>query len=503
MKNLLEIAKVATKKKVKKIEIFDEWSLKVKNSKFNEFYEDLTQGVYKNDRDAAAKLYNCSPKDARYRQLKSRFRRRLLNTIFFLDVNKPGASNYDRARFTCHKEWTLVKILQDNNAHNSAKNLARSILTTALKYRLSEIIVSCARILRQFAAEGNEAKQFEEYDLLVKTHNEILKAETRSEELYQRVIMDYYSPLDKQGDLNDRIESFSNILLGLSENFDSPLVFYNMFLVWAMRFEIERNYEALLEVCERAENYINDNPDFYQENRLIDFYTKKMSAYLHLGKFLPGQINAENCLKRFPEGSEPWFSFMKYYLLLALHTGHDIQALAIFNRSVGNKNFHKLDKKSKDKWSLFEAIIQFLLSQGPLASKLVCTKKRKVFSVDRFIETQFNYDADQKSLLVFSIIFQVFFLLENEEFDKSDKRIDVLQKMANRSLKKNVYFRSIQFIRLLLQFRKAEYQAEDLRNTDKYLNKLYEQPFSYRGVISQFEPIPFEKLWDLMLKRLG
>lgn len=503
MKNLLEIAKVATKKKVKKIEIFDEWSLKVKNSKFNEFYEDLTQGVYKNDRDAAAKLYDCSPKDARYRQLKSRFRRRLLNTIFFLDVNKPSASNYDRARFTCHKEWTLVKILQDNNAHNSAKNLAKSILTTALKYRLSEIIVNCSRMLRQFAAESNEVKQFEEYDLLIKSHNEILEAETRSEEYYQRVIMDYYRPLDKQEDLNDRIESFSNILLSLSESFDSPLVFYNMFLVWAMRYEIDRNYEALLEVCERAENYINDNPDFYQENRLIDFYTKKMSAYLHLGKFLPGQINAENCLKRFQEGSKPWFAFMEYYLLLALHTNHDIQALAIFNRSVGNKNFHKLDTKTKDKWVLFEAIIQFLLSKGSLASKLVSTKKRQGFSIDKFVNMHFNYDADQKSLMVFSIVFQVAFLLEHKQYNKSDELIDVLQNMANRNLKKDIYFRAIQFIRLILQFRKAEYQKEELRNTEKYLDRLHEHPFSYRGVLSQFEPIPYEKLWNLFITRLS
>ncbi len=75
--------------------------------------------------------------------------------------------------------------------------------------------------------------------------------------------------------------------------------------------------------------------------------------------------------------------------------------------------------------------------------------------------------------------------------------------MANRNLKKDIYFRAIQFIRLMLQFRKAEYQAEDLRNTEKYLKILEQQPFSYRGVLSQFEPIPFEKLWDLLIKRLG
>ena len=88
MKNLIEIAKIVTKRKVKKIEIFDEHSLKYKNSKFNDFYEALTANKYKNDRDAATHLYNTTPTDPKYRQLKSRFRKRLLNTLFFLDINK-------------------------------------------------------------------------------------------------------------------------------------------------------------------------------------------------------------------------------------------------------------------------------------------------------------------------------------------------------------------------------------------------------------------------------
>lgn len=83
MKNLIEIAQIITKKKIRKIEIFDEHYLQNKSSKFNDFYEGLIQGKFKNDRDAAEHLYKSTPKDDKYRQLKSRFRKRLLNTLFF------------------------------------------------------------------------------------------------------------------------------------------------------------------------------------------------------------------------------------------------------------------------------------------------------------------------------------------------------------------------------------------------------------------------------------
>lgn len=502
MKNLLEIAGVVTKKKVKKIEIFDEYALRNKGSKFNEFYEDLTSGEYKNDRDASSKLYGCTPKDARYRQLKSRFRKRLLNTLFFLDVNKPSASNYDRAHFTCHKEWTLVKILLDNDAHSSAMGLARSILTTAQKFRISEIIVNCSRILREDAALNGNNKDFELYDNLLKNYSVILSAEMRSEELYQRVVMDYYQPVHKDNDLEERIDTYSTTLLSLSEINDSPLIFYNMFLVWSMRFEMKREYTALLEVCERAGNYIKDHPKFYQEERLIEFYTKEMSAYLHLGNYTKGQINAEKCLKQFPEGSRPWFTFMEYYLLLALHTNHHIQALAIYNQTVANKKFVKQDTNTRERWKLFEAVIYFLLQRSGLSKRIIAPKRQATFQPEKFVEKDHNYGSDQKILTVFMLIMQVFFLVVKKQYNRSDELINQLQNMANRNLHKDEYYRPIQFIRLLLQIRKASYQLEELRNTEKYLENLVKHPFSYRGISSQFEPLPLEKLWQEFLDHL-
>ena len=78
MKHLLEIAKIVTKKKVKKIEIFDDYSLKQKNSKFNDFYEALIAGKFESDTDAADYLYGTNTSDDKFRQLKSRFKKKII-----------------------------------------------------------------------------------------------------------------------------------------------------------------------------------------------------------------------------------------------------------------------------------------------------------------------------------------------------------------------------------------------------------------------------------------
>lgn len=502
MKNLIEISKIVTKKKVKKIEIFDDHSLKHKNSKFNEFYEALMEGRFKNDRDAASFLYGCSPTDDKYRQLKSRFRKRLLNTLFFLDVNLPSTSNYDRAYFSCNKDWTLVRILLSNEADMTAASLARQILTTALKFKFADVIVNCSRILRRYASITGDEKDYEQFDQYSKQYQDVLDAEIRSEELYQRVIMNYLKPADKNSNLEEKIDVYCDALIGLSEMYDSPIVIYNMYLVWAYRYEMLNDYHSMLEVCSKAEKYIEENPRYYKEDMLATFQMKKMSAYLHLQDYKNGKVNAEKCLQSFPEGSLTWFKFMEYYLLLAMHTDNFINALAIYKRAEGNSKFKRLTGDTAEKWSIYNTYLQYIIESQGDKNPILKMQNRKRFRLSRFLNDNLLYPKEQRVFTVLLLVAQVLFLLEKKSYTAATERVDRLKGYANRQLRKDEFHRAIQFIRLLQQLAKADFQVKNLSNTQKYLDKLEAQSFKYRGLISELEVIPYEKLWEMVLDRL-
>lgn len=502
MKNLIEIAKIVTKKKVRKIEIFDDHSLKHKNSKFNEFYEALLANKFKNDRDAASFLYGCSPTDDKYRQLKSRFRKRLLNTLFFLDVNLPATSNYDRAYYSCNKDWTLVKILLSNNATHTAATLAKQILTTALKFKFADVIVNCSRILRKYCADNGDEKNYEIYDAHIKQYENVLDAEIRSEELYQRVIMNYYKPPSKAGDLSEKIDTYCDALVGLSEIYDSPIVIYNMYLVWAFRYEMMQDYDAMIEVCLQAEKYIENNPLYYQSDKLATFQLKKMSAYLHTRDYKQGKISAEKCLKSFPAGSETWFDFMEYYLLLAIHTDNHINALAIYNKATSHSKFKRLDSFVREKWKVYYTFLNYIIESQGADNPILLTQRKKAFRLSKFLNDPILYPKDQRIFTVLMIVAQILFLIEKKSFNNVTERIDRLKTYANRQLKKDEFFRAVQFIRLLQQLVKVDYQLDNLSNTEKYYNRLIETPFFYRGMLHELEVIPYEKLWNIILSRL-
>ena len=502
MKNLLEISKIVTKKKVRKIEIFDDHSLKHKNSKFNEFYEALMAGKFKNDRDAASFLYGCSPTDDKYRQLKSRFKKRLLNTLFFLDINLPSTSNYDRAYYSCNKDWTLVKILISNGADHTAASLARQILTTALKFKFADVIVNCSRILRRYYADIENEKEYEKHDQHIKQYANILDAEIRSEELYQRVIMNYYKPPSKNVNLRERIDTYCDALVGLSEMYDSPVIIYNMYQVWAFRYEMLHDYSFMLSVCSRAEQYIEENPIYYRSTKLETFLLKKMSAYLHLRDFKQGKTNAEKCLKAFSEGTDSWFLFMEYYFLLAMHTDNYVNALAIYNLATTNNKFKKLPQEVYEKWQIFNIYLNYIIESKGSDNPVLLSQRKKTFRISRFINDPVLYPKDQRIFTVLMVIAQILFLLEKKNYTQVSERVERLKGYANRQLKKEEYFRTIQFIRLLQQLIKADFQVQQLSNVDKYYQRLQETPFFYRGLIQELEIIPYENLWPMILDGL-
>ncbi len=502
MKNLIEISKIVTKKKVKKIEIFDDYSLKNKNSKFNEFYEALMAGKFRNDRDAATFLYECSPTDDKYRQLKSRFRKRLLNTLFFLDVNLPDTSGYDRAYYSCNKEWTLVKILLANEATFTAATLARQILTTALKYKFADLIVNCSRILRTYSSEVEEEKEYEEYDQYIKQYKDILDAEIRSEELFQRVMMNYFRPVTENFDLKERIDTYCDALIGLSEVYDSPIIVYNMYLVWTYRYEMLQDYEAMIEVCSRAEQYMKDNPTYYQEEKMATFQLKKMSAFLHLKDYKRGKINAEKCLTSFPEGSDMWFAFLEYYFLLAMHTENFINAIAILTKASAHTRFKKLGLEEREKWKVYEVYLNYVIEVHGDDNPILKRQNRRTFKISKFLNDPILYPKELRIFTIFLIIAQILFHLEQKQYTNASELIERLKNYANRQLKKEEFYRLIQFIRLLQQLSKADFKFENLSNTEKYIARLQESPFYYRGLTSELEVVTYEQIWDKVLKRL-
>lgn len=496
MKHLIEIAKILTQKKVKRIDVFDASYLNQKSNKFTIFYDALVARKLKNDREAAALLYQSSPTDTRYRQLKSRFRRRLLNTLFFVDPDQPGVSDYDRAYFSCSKDWALISILMSNQAVLAAEALARQTLQTALQFKFSDLIVNCARVLRDFSAAAGKPSDFALFHELIETYSALLQAEIRAEALFLRCTNAIHA-----GEDFDPKESLQD-LTDLADRHDSLLIKYHRYLAAIVLLEAKAEFQAALDLCNEAERYIEGQTGFFPEDKLLRFYIHKMAAMLHLRDYKLGKAAVEKYLSAFSEGSESWFLFMEFYFLLAMHTAQYIQAAAIAEKTTQHPRFKKYVLNHKEKWKIFEYYLAYVAQRQSQDFPAILQKGKNLSSAQPFPEEALSYHKDHRHSTAVWLILKALLLLEKNSLLKAQELIDQLRDFSGKYLKSEEDFRIVQFVRLLQQVAKANFQRNALKNAEKYLEGLKIRTFQYSYPLSCQEVIPFEYLWEQVLEQL-
>jgi len=504
MKNLIEISKVVTKKRISKIEIFDKSLLNRKESKFNEFYEGLVNDKFTTDEEAASVLYSTSPLDDKYRQLKSRFTKRLLNTLFFLDSNDASFSDYHRANYSCNKNWAQIRILLNSGARNAAIKIATKTLAVAVIYRFSDIILNCSRILMNHASLNGEEKEYEEFAALTKKALRDIDFEIQAEEMYQRLSINFALSAATSHELSHISDKYLETVTKLCQQSDSYQLHYMMYQISIISAQIKGQYKQAITLCEAAEKYLRDNQNFNQNIKLANLALVKISAYLQLRDYENGRRNAEKCLDLVTEGSNNWFIFLEYYFLLAMHTENYINAAGIFIKVINHPRFMYTSEERKEKWRIFESYINYIFETENLDRDLLSgdPTKRK-FRLLKFLNEVPNFTKDKKGFNVSILVVQVIYMLEKGEYTGIINRSEALNVYCSRYLRKDDAYRSSCFLKMLLTMVKEDFGYERTKQMAyKYLRKMQEGDPNGNNMVNEWEIIPYEILWEKVLNRL-
>lgn len=493
MKSLLEISRIVTRKKLAHIEILDDSEAQQKQSKFNEFFRGILTNQFRSDQEAAEVLYSCEPQDARYRQLKSRFRKRLLNTLFFLDLNKSSVSNYEQAHYHAQKEWALINILRDQGAHYSAAQMSRQLLGVTQKYHLTNIRINLLRLLREYALLEGDTASFQAIDEELHKLLEQFQAEVQAESLFFRVQQLYHHQVAESRP--QELLELCNELLGLSDRHRSPWIYFFMYQAWAIQYLIEKDTAATMTICTQALAYLDTLPRFYPEEVRTKFLIYQMTVCLYLSDYKGGVSVAEKILPDLETGSHAWFIFMEYYLLIAAHTEHYNHAMAIFNRVATSVQFYRRPVVEQYKWSVMGSYIAFCLKLQGMEDRVVRVKIK-----DNLLSTAMSEPTGRSVQLLEGLLSAANFIADRQ-WVKADNALEKLRQWANRQPMSENPPRQQLFIRLLLQLKRAKYQPERVQQHTKYLDGLAVVPL-YRSVPQQLEVIPYAHLWKLIVQWL-
>lgn len=503
MESLKEMIRIITRDRVKNIEIIGN-SLSCPN-KLNELYDGIRNGRFSNDNEAASYFYGPNSKEsASYKKLKKRLQRRLIDTIFFIDVNQTSYNEIQQAYYTSYKDWAAVKILLGRAARRTAIPISERIIKNAIKFEFSDLVLDISRILRTHygAIEGNQ-KKYNLYNDYVKQYFEILNAELIAEEHYQTLVRSYNNTKLDYSKVELLAVRYTEELKRYSSHLQSYRLNLYSFLVFALRYQIVNDYKNIILECEKAVEYFESKKFQPSKSALYNFLYKILACYIQLKEFKKGEKIVNRCLKLLLEGEANWFNTLEQYLLLSFHTNNLEQAYQIFHKATENKNFSQLYENATENWRIFEAYIHFFISVGVIHIPTHEKSKLNKFNIRRFLNDMPMHAKDKRRKNIPILIIHVLFLLQKRQFDKVIDRVESLNQYCYRYLRKDDTFRSNCFIKMLLQLPKANFHREAVvRKADKFYKKLLQNPSNIAVQASEIEIMPYEMLWEYVLNSL-
>ncbi len=486
MKNLLELFQIIRKGNPDKIELLNKTLLSDKSdTKFAQLYEGLLSGKIKNDLEAAQLIYQSSTTDVKYRQLKSRFRKRLLNTLLLLEQlpAEPDKSKQDDYIYA-QKQWALILIAHRHNAATAADSMARNLLNFCEKREFHQVAFDAAHFLWKQAINQKDTKKANRYYQVRKKHLAFYQARMEAEEVFLRHQLSFYS----QNQTSPNIAQDNARLIQLADQHPSANIYFYMFCLNVLNHRSTGNYQAMTQICRQARQQLQQFPHWPQAHQMLIFYIHEMLALWALKDINAATYLAEQALPKLEKDSKLWLDFMELYLLTALYAKDLTRAKAIHKKINEQLLSIELNAIQKEKWALYEAYLCFIdpdrEPNDELWYKINYAHSIYLYHPDKHAKKQWG--------LILHLL-QITRLKNNDPFFLKNK-------LSNNDKSNSTKRRNL-FLKLLERLYIAQSKGGKLRLVEKYYKQLRSTSPVYCTQLEHLEIIPLQDLWEMLLER--
>jgi hypothetical protein len=499
MKYLSEITRIVTNFREPNIEIIDETEALTKEDGVSKLYAGLKNGSIATDQKAAEVIYGKPIIDTKYTSLKNRLKRRLLNTLFFLNIKPPAFSEFATALYQSNKYVFIIKTLAALGGRNTATKILQTALAHSQKYNLTSNTVEFLLQLRIYSNVLGNEKAYDEYDSQLKIALRTFEAECTAQEYNDRVTIKFARSSAQQPEMIGLIDRYSKELALLREKYDSRTLNYNYFRIQTLAYQVSRDYQASINTCIEAENYLLKNPHLFHKLQFGEFFLQKLDSFLNLRAYEEGKQTVDKLRELYPETNPNWFVYMEIYFYLTMHTFHFDEASSVYEKVIANPKFSLQPEHKKEHWKLCELYLSFALSLDPLSA----SAPKGTLDLKKFLRNVPLYTKDKRGYNVAILILQILLLLENNEFGEIIGRMDALRTYRTRYLRAGSNKQSALFFRMLQIMETNNFSYEMTKQKSaRYFEKMKSTAAEYSEIQDGLQVLPFDWLWNKILEML-
>ncbi|MDZ7880833.1 MAG: hypothetical protein U5L45_24365 [Saprospiraceae bacterium] len=503
MDELIKLTKFLEKYDLKQADIIGS---KHSESRYNEFYTLIKLGTIKSDNEAAQVFYGkkATGKSQAYRKMKRIFRERLIDTLFFINLNHRDFTEIESATMAIQKEWAAINIIFAKSDTNLAVGLAEELLPKALKYELTEIVVYITDRLKEgYGNQIGDIKKYTYYKILQKEQMLIWQAEIKAKDLFQQLRLETIRSAADMPHLAKIAEAgMKDLEHSLSKYKTFRLVSYGYFCKLA-QFTASHKYDGALKVIDEAISILEQKP--YNAQRVINiFLNQRIVCYMRMKDFEKGKLAALDVLALQPEGSIGWFKTLEYFTTIAFQTLNYDEAYTLYRRATENKGVNDLVNRNAEIWKLYKGYLFFFAGEGKIAKVTQQSPEFKDFKLSKFINDLVILGKDLEGMRISVLIIEAAIQLKEQKFGPLIDTVEALTKYRQRHLAKtHALYRYNLFIKMIGQLSREGFVRQSVkRATEVPYREMRKVPIfiDNNGLLTEIVPLEF--MWEYILSVL-
>ena len=494
---------LTSKNKVKQIEIIGNQVGQGKVSNYQRLYDYIQKGKVKTEEDIENIFFpNSKNKKASTKRLIRQLENRLLNTVFFIDLNTPLYTDFQKAFYHCSKMLGAFQILRAKGADKAGIPLAEKILKKAIRYEFANIVLELAKQLRlYYGANLRNRKKFKYYDNLVKEYQPIYLSELKAEQYYASLQMHLSNSSTPPASHLSRADKYAKELSEIIQHHSSYRLNLYAFLTIALRHQIANDYKQLLLTSQEAIEFFQKKKHINSNSTTFFFSFRMLSCFVMLQNFGEVKKMVKKCLSLIPEGHANWYYTLEYHIISSFHAKDFQKAYDIYKQATSHATFKVKGNFISEHWRLYEAFIYYFIYTGKIKPDEGNPVKK--FRLSKFLNEVPISSKDKRGLNITILIIQILFLLQQKKYPEIIDRIEPLKAYVHRYLRKDDTFRSNCFIKMLMQLPAGYFHPISVAHkADKYWKKLQSVPLPKANQNAELEPVPYEMLWEYVLASL-
>ena len=233
---------------------------------------------------------------------------------------------------------------------------------------------------------------------------------------------------------------------------------------------------------------------------LLEIY--RINSYLHLKEYDSGFERAEIVDNSALTGTNNWMTYKEYHFLLCMHSKRYEKAEEVIKRVTSHDRYKYSSESRIELWNIFSAFVYLVLKANP-KSKAKLKYRKEPFRLFKFLNEIPIYEKDKRGLNISILVLQILLLFDKRHAFLIIDRIESINLYSKRYLRKDAFYRSNCFIRMLSERVKHDFDFKLVQEkTETFFNKLKGERLSYRGTHEDIEIIPYEHLWEFVLEKL-